>query len=117
MFYDRDGSVVFDWDKMGSTHVTAVDWNWQLPEGWHMPVAMQLGDVWLSNGGNSAIIQAVGHGNAVNFQMDQHVDDLLRTADHVVVKTTYGELSVHLNKAKTAVLLTRTGLCRTAIGR
>jgi hypothetical protein len=115
MLYDDDGSVVFKWNRPDQTFVTAIDWSWQFPNDWTVPVAIQLGDTWLSNGGDSAIIQAVAHGNAVSFSVNQPVDDLLRPADHAVIRTTSSELSIKLNRAKVGVLISRARLCREAI--
>ena len=117
MLYNDDGSVVFQWADTGRTLVTAIDWNWQFPDDSTLPVAMQLGDVWLSNGGDSAIIQGVGHGNTVSFPAKQRVDDILRPADHVAVRTTSSEFSITLNRSKVGVLLSRARLCRDAIGK
>jgi hypothetical protein len=117
MLYNDAGSVVFEWADPGRVVVTAIDWNWQLPENWQMPVAMQLGDEWLSNGGDSAVIQAVGHGSAVSFAVTKPIDDLLSRADHVDIKTINAELSIKLNQAKTSVLLSRAHQCRGVIGR
>ena len=117
MLYNDEGSVVFEWDGPGNTSVTAIDWNWQFPADWKLPVAVQVGDVWLSNGGNSAVIQAVGHGNTVSFAVDQPVDDLLRPADHVKVRTRNGELSINLNQSKVDALLSGARQCRDVISR
>lgn len=117
MLYDDSGSVTFEWDDPGRTVVTAIDWNWQLPDNWNVPVAMRFGDAWLSNGSDSAVIEAVGHGNSVAFTTDQAVDDLLRPADHIVVKTRDGEMSIPLRRDKVGVLLARTQACREAIRR
>jgi hypothetical protein len=117
MLYDDAGSVTFEWDDPGRTLVTAINWNWQLPDNWKVPVAMQFGDAWLSNGGDSAVIEAVGHGNAVAFATDQPVDDLLRPADHIAVRTRDGEMSIKLSRDKVGVLLARTQECRRMTGR
>jgi hypothetical protein len=117
MLYNDEGSVIFEWVDPGTTSVTAVDWNWQFPSDWRLPVAVQLGDVWLSNGGDSAIIQAVGHGNAVTFAVNQPIDDLLGPADHVQIRTKNGELSIKLNQAKTGTLLSHARQCRELVRR
>ncbi|HEY0183641.1 MAG TPA: hypothetical protein VGC09_12615 [Rhodopila sp.] len=117
MLYDDDGSVVFRWDDQGRTLVTAIDWNWQFPDDSKVPVAMQLGDEWLSNASYSAVIQAVAHGNAVSFTADRPVDDLLRPAHHVVVRTTGAQLSIQLNPGKIDTLLERARRCRDVIRR
>jgi ribosomal protein S8 len=78
---------------------------------------MQFGDAWLSNGGDSAVIEAVGHGTAVAFETHQAVDDLLRPADHIVVRTKDGVMSIKLKRDKVGVLLARTQECRRSIGR
>jgi hypothetical protein len=117
MLYDDAGSVTFEWDDPGRTLVTAINWNWQLPDNWNVPIAMQFGDAWLSNGGDSAVIEAVGHGNAVAFETHQAVDDLLRPADHIAVRTKDGEMSIKLKRDKVGVLLARTEECRRLIRR
>jgi hypothetical protein len=114
MLYDDAGAVTFKWIDPGTVLITAIDWDWQFPDNWKMPVAIQLGDVWLSNRGDSAVIEAVGHGNAVAFATDRVADDLLRPADHIAVKTTNGEMSIKLNHAKVDVLLSRARKCRDA---
>ncbi len=117
MLYNDSGSVTFQWNDPNRTLVTAINWNWQLPDNWRVPVAMQVGDAWLSNGGDSAVIDAVGHGNAVAFETRQPVDDLLRPADHIAVRTKDGEMSIKLKRDKVDVLLARTQACRQAIRR
>jgi hypothetical protein len=117
MLYNDEGSVVFEWQDPGRTSVTAIDWGWQFPNDWQLPVAVQLGDVWLSTGGDSAIIQAVGHGNSVSFAVNQPVDDLLRPADHVEVRTRNGQLSIKLNQVRVGALLTGARQCRDLIRR
>jgi hypothetical protein len=117
MLYDDDGSVTFEWDDPRRVLVTAIDWDWQFPDDWKVPVAMQLGDVWLTNRADSVVIEAVGHGSAIAFATDQAVNDLLRPADQIVVRTTSGEMSIKLRHDKVGVLLSRTRKCRDAIGR
>lgn len=117
MLYDDAGSVTFQWDDPHRTLVTAINWNWQLPDNWKVPVAMQFGDIWLSNGGDSAVIEAVAHGNAVAFATNQAVDELLRPADHIAVRTKDGEMSIKLKRDKVGVLLARAQECRRVTGR
>lgn len=117
MLYDDAGSVTFEWDDPGRTLVTAINGNWQFPDQWKVPLAMEFGDAWLSNGSNSAVIDGVGHGNAVAFTTDQAVDDLLRPADHIAVRTGDGEMSIRLRRDKMGKLLERTQLCLQAIRR
>ena len=117
MLYDDDGSVTFEWNDPNRVFVTAIDWNWQFPDNWKVPVAMQVGDVWLSTHGDSAVIEAVGHGNAVAFATEQAVDDLLRPADHIDVRTTDKQMSIKLQPSKVGVLLSRMRKCRDAIGK
>jgi hypothetical protein len=115
MFYDNSGSVTFDWADPGRVSITAINWDWQFPDNWKMPVAVQLGDVWLSNRGDSAVIEAVGHGNGVEFATDQQAGELLGPADHIAVRTTYGEMSIKLDHAKVGVLLSRARKCRDSV--
>src|SRR5271166_6514638 len=117
MLYDDSGSVIFEWDDPGRTFVTATDRNWQFTDDGKMPAAIQLGDVWLSNSGGSVIIEAVGHGTSVSFTVTQPIDDLLRSADHIGVKTIPADLSIKLNPAKIRVLLSRARDCRDVISR
>lgn len=117
MFYDDSGSVTFEWVDPGKILITAINWDWQFPDNWRMPVAMQLGDEWLSNSSASAVIEAVGHGNAVAFATEQAADDLLLPADHIAVRTTNGEMSIKLNHEKVSVLLSRARKCREAARR
>jgi len=117
MLYDDSGSVIFEWDAPGRTFVTASDRDWQFPDEGKMPAAIQVGDVWLSNGGGSVVIEAVGHGTNVSFTVTQPIDDLLRSADHIGVKTIPADLSIKLNHAKIAVLLSRARDCRDLIKR
>jgi hypothetical protein len=114
-FQSDAGSVVFEWQNAGGTSVTAIDWTWELPAGWRMPVAMQIGDIWLSNGGNSAIIEGVAHGNTVQFPISQPVDELLRPAEQIQVQIKGSTLSVPINRSKLATLLDRAKQCRDGI--
>jgi hypothetical protein len=115
MLYDNDGSVSFEWDDQGRILVIAIDRNWRFPDNSKVPVTMQLGDASLTNRDGSAVIEAVGHGSAVGFATDRAVDDLLRSASHIVVGTTNAELSIELTRAKMGVLLSRTRKCRDTI--
>ena len=117
MLYDDNGSVTFTWDNSGKIIVTAIDPNWQFPDNWTVPVAMQLGDAWVNNGANSAVIEGVGHGSAVSFATDQPIGDLLSPADHIEVRTAKAELSVNLSHPKLGILLSQTGKCRDTIKR
>lgn len=117
MLYDNEGSVTFEWDHQGETSVTATDSNWEFPDNWKGPVALQVGDVWLSNRADSAIIDAAGHGNTVAFTTDRPVEDLLRSASQIVVKNTSADLSIKLEPAKMRILSSRTRKCRDSTKR
>ena len=116
MLYNDSGSVTFEWDDQGQEQVTAINWNWQFPDNWRVPMTMQFGDTLLNTGSSSsALIEAVGHGNAVTFTANQPVEDLLRPADRVVVKTRDDELSIPLRRDKVKMLLAQTRKCRAMI--
>lgn len=117
MLYDDGGSITFEWTDPRRVLVTAINSDWQFPADWNVPVAMQFGDVWLSNHADSAVMDGVGHGNSVAFATDQGVDDLLRSADHIVVKTTSADMTIRLVPRKLDVLLSRTRQCRDTIRR
>ncbi len=117
MLYNDAGSVFFQWTDGGTILATAIDWNWQFPEDSPMPVAMQLGNEWWSNGGDSAIIQGEGHGNAITFVLNKPIEDHLITADHITIKTKAAELSISLTLSKLNKLLSRARQCRDVTGR
>jgi hypothetical protein len=127
MLYNADGSVTFAWDdhgsaasesaEPGSVLVTAINWDWQFPSDRKQPVAVQVGDVWLADRASSVVLDAVGHGNAVAFTTDKPVDELLKPADHITVRTTNAEMSIPLKRDKVGVLLSRARMCRDAIGK
>ena len=67
MLYNDSGSVTFEWDDQGQEQVTAINWNWQFPDNWRVPMTMQFGDTLLNTGSSSsAVIEAVGHGDAAS---------------------------------------------------
>ena len=111
-FQNDAGNVVFRWDGSGAVSVTAIDWNWELPDDWRVPVAMRIGDTWLSNAGNSAVITGVGHGNTVSFPISQSVEGLLRPAERIEVQITGATLSITLDHPKVGTLLDRVHMCR-----
>jgi hypothetical protein len=115
MLYDNGGSVSFEWDGQGRIMVIVIDQNWHFPDDWQVPLAIQLGDAWLTDHNGSALIEAVGHGDAVGFALDQAVDDLLRPAGQIRVKTNNTEMSIKLAPAKMDTLLSRTQKCRDTI--
>ena len=117
MLYQSGGSVTFEWSDPTRTLVAASDQNWQFRDDQEMPIAMELGDVWLSDHAGSAIIAALGHGNSVAFATDQSVDDLLRSAEQIVVKTKSGDLIIAPPRGKMGVLLARAHDCQVAIRR
>ena len=116
-FRGDNGIVVFHWDGMGGTSATVVDPDWQLPDDRPLPVAMQVGDVWLSNGANSAVIEGQGHGNVVTFPLAQTIESLLAPAQRIEVRVRAGTLSIVLNRAKIPTVLDRTRQCLEVIRR
>ena len=50
MLYNDSGSVTFEWDDQGQEQVTAINWNWQFPDNWRVPMTMQFGDTLLNTG-------------------------------------------------------------------
>jgi hypothetical protein len=117
MLYDDRGSVVFEWTGGERISVTAIDWNWQFPDDWKMPVALQVGEDWISTGGGSPILQGVGHGNAVTFTLNQPVEDMLRPADHIAVRTQTSVLSIKVDNYRIGTLIARARKCRDVIGK
>ena len=137
LYQVTDGSVTFAWDERGTAGsesagsdslgpagagpgrvlVTAINWDWQFPSDRKQPVAIQVGDVWLADRASSVVIDAVGHGNTVAFTTDKPVDELLKPADHITVRTTNAEMSIPLKRDKVGVLLSRARMCRDAIGK
>jgi hypothetical protein len=117
LLYDDNGSVTFEWRDPGKIQVTAINWNWQFPDNARTPVAMAFGEVWLTNHDGTAVLSAVGHGSSVTFTTDRPVDELLRPANRIAVRTTYDEMSIRLRSEKIGVLLSRLRNCRDVIGR
>lgn len=117
MFYDENGAVSFEWRDPGRTLVTAINWNWQFPDNAKTPVAIEFGEAWLTDHDGSAVITAVGHGNSVTFATSQPVEDLVRLASRIVVRTKVEEMSIRLRPDKVEVLLAKLRNCRDAIGR
>lgn len=116
--FQADGSsVIFEWRGRGQPTVTVVNLNWQFPDNWQVPVAMQVGDVWLSNGADSAVIDAIAHGNAVTFPVMQPVEPLLRSASQIEVRAKAGTLKVPLDPVKLPALLDHAQQCRDVIER
>jgi hypothetical protein len=112
MLYDDAGSVTFEWDDPGRTSITAINTNWQFPDQWNVPLAMQFGEAWLNNGNDSAVIDGIGHGNAVVFTTEQAIDELLRPADHIEIRTRVGEMSIRVPREKLNTLLAQAQACR-----
>jgi hypothetical protein len=117
LLYDGDASVTFEWADPGRTLVIAIDSRWQFPDGWTTPVAVKVGDVWLTDHSGSVAIDGVGRGSAVSFTTDQAVDDLLRPAERILVRTVGAETSIRLRPEKMRVLLDRLRKCRDGTGR
>jgi len=115
MLYDDNGSVTFQWDDPGRTTVTAININWQFPDDWKLPLAMRVGDVWLSDRGGSVVTEAVGHGSTVAFTTAQPLDDLLRPAHDIEIRTKDAYLSIAVRHDKIETLLSRARLCRDGI--
>jgi hypothetical protein len=116
-FQGDAGNVVFEWRGGGGASVTAINWGWELPADWRLPVAMQVGNVWLSNGGNSAIIEGVSHGNTVTFPVTQPTDELLRSAGQIQVQIKGSTLSIPLGHTRVSSLLDHAKQCRDVIKR
>jgi hypothetical protein len=117
ILYDDEGIVTFEWNSPANTVVTAVDRSWQFPRYAKVPVAMQVGDQWVSNRASSVIIEAVADGNSISFATDTALTDMLQPAGQIVVKTKTGDLSLRLTHAKISTLLDRASQCRESIRR
>lgn len=115
MFYGDDGNIIFDWDASGKLLVMATNRRWNFPDSSQMPVAVEVGDVWLTNHSGSEVVDAVAHGADIGFFMNQAVDDLLRPASRIEVKADGANLTISVMPAKMSVLLSRTRDCRDAI--
>ncbi|OYV34298.1 MAG: hypothetical protein B7Z80_21570 [Rhodospirillales bacterium 20-64-7] len=116
--FQSDGSsVVFEWKSTSQPTVTVVNLDWQFPDNWRVPVAMQVGDVWLSNGADSAVIDAVAHGNAITFPVLQPVEPLLAQAGNIEVRAKAGTLRMPLDHVKMEALLDHVQQCRDVITR
>ncbi|HYZ23713.1 MAG TPA: hypothetical protein VE690_16310 [Rhodopila sp.] len=116
-FRGDNGTIAFNWEGTGRTSVTVIDPDWQLSDDQPLPVAMQVGDVWLSNGGNSAVIEGQGHGSVITFHVAQEIEPLLAPADRIEVRVRAGTLSVALNRSKLSTVLDRTRRCLGVIRR
>jgi hypothetical protein len=113
--YDQAGSLTFERARGSAGYtISAVDPRWAFPVGWGGPVALRVGDAWLSNGGGSVVLDAVGDGTAVVFPLKQPVDGLLASADQMEVKTQAGSLSVQVPRSKMETLLARMQMCLAA---
>jgi hypothetical protein len=107
-------SVTFDW-LIGSVAVTATSRTWHLPEG-KQPVAVQIGDQWLDKA-KSVVLEADGHDTTIRSMIDQPIEDLLRNASQIRVKTAVGDLVLPVNPRKMEALLTAAGRCRSLTKR
>lgn len=110
--YSDARSVTFTWVEPGGLLVTARDPDWQFPENRTMPAAIQVGGQWVGNRSGPAIMQAIGHGAAVNFALDAPIDTLLHAADHIAIRMPGEALSIPLNEAKMPQLLGQLQRCR-----
>lgn len=115
LVYDADGSVTFDRDASGETTVTASASRWLFRAGTKTPVALQLGEEWLSNHGGSLVIEATADGHTVAFAANHVIDDLLPSADHILLKTTTSDLTISLVHSRLRVLVERMRKCSSAI--
>lgn len=114
-FQNDTGSVVFEWQQAGPAVVTVADQAWRFSSNGPLPVAMRVGDTWLSNGGNSAVLEAEAHGNAVTFPVRQPVEALLGPADRIEVLIKGARLTLALDRERIGPLLDRTRQCREVI--
>jgi hypothetical protein len=116
-FLGNQGSVAFQWDSAGRTLLIARDQDWDFPDNPHMPVAVRVGDTWLSNGGNSAIIDAAADGRNITAGLSQPIDALLPDAGHVQVKTAANTLSISIDPWRLTNIVARLKRCQAVLGR
>lgn len=116
-FFNDNGTVAFQWDKNGETSLTANDRAWNFRDDPHVPVAVQVGGTWLSNGGNSAIIDASANGDTITAQLTHPPDGLLVTADRVEVKTATDTLSIAVSPFRLGRIVDRLRRCQAVIVR
>lgn len=116
-FLGEQGSVAFQWDSAGRTSLVAIDQAWNFPNNPHAPVAVQVGHTWLSNGGNSAIIDAAADGNSITAALSQPIDALLPDADRVQVKTAANTLSISIDAWRLTNIVARLKRCQAVLER
>jgi hypothetical protein len=113
---NSEGRFAFIWDRQMPTRVMVTRQDWALPPDQITSVALRLGDVWLADGDGAPNIAAMTGTSAVMFILNQPIDDLLSSANEIVVRTPNARFGITLIRGKMTALMTALHRCRAAIG-
>ena len=110
------GQFAFVWDSNLPAHIMVAQPVWRFPSDQTTTVAMRIGNVWLENGNGTPNITAVTARSALMIIPDQPFDDLLLSADEIVVRTSDTQFGILLTREKMTALLAALRRCRASIG-
>jgi hypothetical protein len=111
------GQFAFVWDRGLPPHIMVAQPIWRFPPDQPTTVAMRIGNVWLENGNGRPNMTAVAAGSALMIIPAEPFDNLLSSANEIVVRTPDTQFGILLTREKMTPLLAALRNCRASIGQ
>jgi hypothetical protein len=115
--HNDHGQVAFVWDRELPPRVTVTQADWRLRPDTVTSVSLRIGGTWVAGGSGTQAIMALTSPSALNFVLNQPVDDLLSSADHIAVQAGSLQFAAKVQPAQMRSLVVGLRKCQTAITR
>jgi hypothetical protein len=111
---DKDGSLAFTWERGKPITVSVITPALATSETMsQLHVTMQIGGTWVKD---HQPLDAVGFGTNVNFVIDDRsIEDQLRVADSIAIRTDKSEFLMYLPRDKMTALVGHVKQCRDSV--
>ena len=113
---NNEGRFAFVWDRTLPAHIMAAQPRWRFAADQSTTAAMRIGNVWLDNGNGTPNIAAIAGRSALMIVPDQPFDNLLSSADEIVIRTPDTQFGILLTREKMTPLVAALRKCRASIG-
>jgi hypothetical protein len=114
---NNEGRFAFVWDRTLPAHIMAAQPLWRFAANQSTTAAMRIGNFWLDNGNGTPNMTAIAGRSAMMFVPDQPFDNLLSSADEIVIRTPdTRQFGILLTREKMTPLVAALRKCRASLG-
>ena len=113
---NNEGRFAFVWDRTLPAHIMAAQPRWRFAADQSTTAAMRIGNVWLDNGNGTPNMTAIAGRSALMIVPDQPFDNLLSSADEIVIRTPDTQFGILLMREKMTPLVAALRKCRASLG-